>query len=170
MDFPKTTESLTFDILTIPCTLSKTMLFQIFQAVDDTIIWTAFLFLQLLSKLLQFRLNFLDGLADCSGFVLDVVKCKLPRGVRLWDHFGKLSGEEEGRTDAIEELGNGLVRQLVERVHLLDGDSEGQAEIRAGALGLVAAGGSGEGVDVPEREAVLEECWRGGVAVHDGGA
>ncbi|GBE62831.1 sulfate transporter antisigma-factor antagonist STAS, putative [Babesia ovata] len=78
--------------------------------------------------------------------------------------------EEEGRTDAIEELGNGLVRQPVERVHFLDGDLEGLAEILAGALALVAAGGSGEAVDVPVDEAVPEECGRGGVAVHDGGA
>ncbi|GBE62841.1 CDP-6-deoxy-delta-3,4-glucoseen reductase, putative [Babesia ovata] len=78
--------------------------------------------------------------------------------------------EEEGGTDAIEVLGDGLVRQLVERVHLLDGDLEGHAEILAGPLALVAAGGSGEAVGVPEREAVVEECGRDGVAVHDGGA
>ncbi|GBE62825.1 hypothetical protein BOVATA_043180 [Babesia ovata] len=62
------------------------------------------------------------------------------------------------------------MRQLVERVHLLDSDLEGHAEIVAGPLGLVAAGGSGEAVDVPVHEAVPEECGRGGVAVHDGGA
>ncbi|GBE62899.1 exodeoxyribonuclease VII large subunit, putative [Babesia ovata] len=77
---------------------------------------------------------------------------------------------EEGGTDAIEELGDGVVGQPVERVHLLDSDLEGHAEIVAGPLGLVAAGGSGEAVDVFEHEAVLEECGRGGVAVHDGGA
>ncbi|GBE61175.1 hypothetical protein BOVATA_026680 [Babesia ovata] len=77
---------------------------------------------------------------------------------------------EEGHTDAIDVLGDGLVRQPVERVHLLDGDLQCHAEILAGPLALVAAGGSGEGVDVPEREAVLEECGRGGVAVRDGGA
>ncbi|GBE62875.1 2-dehydro-3-deoxy-6-phosphogalactonate aldolase, putative [Babesia ovata] len=62
------------------------------------------------------------------------------------------------------------MRQLVERVPLLDGDLQCCAEILAGALGWVAAGGSGEAVDVFEHEAVLEECGRGGVAVHDGGA
>ncbi|GBE62853.1 arginyl-tRNA synthetase, putative [Babesia ovata] len=79
-------------------------------------------------------------------------------------------GVEEGGADAVEELGDGLVRQPVERVHVLDGDLEGLAEILAGALALVAAGGSGEAVDVPVDEAVAEECGRGGVAVHDGGA
>ncbi|GBE62830.1 luciferase-like monooxygenase family protein, putative [Babesia ovata] len=62
------------------------------------------------------------------------------------------------------------MRQLVERVQFLDGDLQCCAEILAGALGLLAAGGAGEAVDVPEREAVPEECGRGGVAVRDGGA
>ncbi|GBE62893.1 RNA polymerase sigma70, putative [Babesia ovata] len=69
-------------------------------------------------------------------------------------------GVEEGRTDVPEELGDCLVRQPVERVHLLED----------GALGLVAAGGAGEAVGVPVHEAVPEECGRGGVAVHDGKA
>ncbi|GBE62807.1 pescadillo homolog isoform, putative [Babesia ovata] len=79
-------------------------------------------------------------------------------------------GVEEGRTDAVEVLGDGVVRQPVERVHLLDGDLQCRAEILAGPLGWVAAGGSGEAVDVPVHEAVPEECGRGGVAVRDGGA
>ncbi|GBE62803.1 family transcriptional regulator, putative [Babesia ovata] len=79
-------------------------------------------------------------------------------------------GVEEGRTDAVEVLGDGVVRQPVERVHFLDDDLERRAEILAGALGLWASGGSGEAVGVPVDEAVLEECGRGGVAVHDGGA
>ncbi|GBE62837.1 multidrug transporter, putative [Babesia ovata] len=79
-------------------------------------------------------------------------------------------GEEEGRTDAIEELGDGLVRQPVERVHLLDGDLQCCAEILAGPLGWVAAGGAGEAVDVPVHEAVPKECGRGTVAVRDGEA
>ncbi|GBE58890.1 hypothetical protein BOVATA_003830 [Babesia ovata] len=79
-------------------------------------------------------------------------------------------GVEEGGTDAIEELGDGVVRQLVERVHLLDDDLQCCAEILACPLALVAAGGAGEAVGVPEREAVPEERGRGGVAVHDGGA
>ncbi|GBE62836.1 DNA polymerase D polymerase subunit DP2, putative [Babesia ovata] len=79
-------------------------------------------------------------------------------------------GEEEGGTDAIEVLGDGVVRQPVERVHLLEDDLQCCAEILAGPLGSVAAGGSGEAVDVPEREAVPEECGRDGVAVRDGEA
>ncbi|GBE62889.1 mevalonate kinase, putative [Babesia ovata] len=62
------------------------------------------------------------------------------------------------------------MRQLVERVQFLDGDLQCCAEILAGALGLLAAGGAGEAVGVPVHEAVPEERGRGGVAVHDGRA